>query len=168
MSKLQEIPHLETCPRSFSFNIPYKDKVLLFSLRRNRVSQKKHKKTKIFNFTGNHDSNQGLPIQYFIPRLFFSWKAIKVEIWGVVPFLFVNWLSFWFSGSPGRIIFIFKNDNLFGTLWEKRFFRILSWKLAFASNNLASIRLLMLLWSKWFWKKYTSFLSQIIERRKSI
>ena len=44
MSKLQEIPHLETCPRSFSFNIPYKDKVLLFSLRRNRVSQKNTRK----------------------------------------------------------------------------------------------------------------------------
>ena len=48
MSKLQEIPHLETCPRSFSFNIPYKDKVLLFSLRRNRVSQKKNTRKQRF------------------------------------------------------------------------------------------------------------------------
>ena len=40
VSKLQEIPHLETCPRSFSCNLSYKDKVLLFSLRLSRVSQK--------------------------------------------------------------------------------------------------------------------------------
>ena len=80
MSKLQEILHVETCPRFFSCNPSYKDKVLLFFLRRNRVSQKKHKKTKIINFTENHDSNQDLPIQNFFPRQFFFLKTIKVEI----------------------------------------------------------------------------------------
>ena len=74
MSKLQEIPHLETCPRFFSYNLSYEDSLLLISLRRNRVSQKKHNKTKIINFTENLDSNQDLPIQNFFPWLFFPEK----------------------------------------------------------------------------------------------
>ena len=82
---------------------------------------KKHKKTKIINFSENHDWNQDLPIQNLLPRLFFSWKAIKVGIWGVVTFPIRKLIFFWFSGSSGRINFVFIKDILLGRLRERRF-----------------------------------------------
>ena len=80
MSKLQEIPHLETCRRSFSCNLFLQGQGIVIFFQTQPCFSKNNKKRKIISFTENHDSNQDLPFQNYFSRLFFSRKAIRVEI----------------------------------------------------------------------------------------
>ena len=126
MSKLQEIPHVETCPRFFSSNPSYKDKVLFFSLRPNRVSQKNTRKQRLLILRKTATQIKTCRFKILFRDCFFSPENNQSRNLIVVTFVIRKLIFFYNSGSPGRIIFDFKIDNLLGTLREKRFFRILS------------------------------------------
>ena len=77
MSKPQENPHLETRPRSFSCNISYKDWVLLFFLRRNRVSQKKTRKERLLVLRKTMTQIKTCRFNFYSENCFFPEKQSK-------------------------------------------------------------------------------------------